>query len=70
MIAIYGFHSFEVGFGRKDERRIGTECKKFSFLRGRLRTKKEKRKKGEEASVVFVSFFGKRRDGTAYPPFS
>jgi len=32
----------------------------FSFLRGRLRTKKEKRKKGEEANEVFVSFFGKQ----------
>ena len=34
--------------------------KQFSFLRGRLRTKKEKRKKGEEANEVFVSFFGKQ----------
>ena len=32
----------------------------FSFLRGRLRTKNEKRKKGEEANAVFVSFFGKQ----------
>jgi len=35
-----------------------------------LGKKREKRKKGEEANAVFVSFFGKRRDGTAYPPFS
>jgi len=35
-----------------------------------LGRKKKNGKKGEEANAVFVSFFGKRRDGTAYPTFS
>jgi len=57
---VYGFHSFEVGFGLNVEADSSSWDGLFSFLRGRLRTKKEKRKKGEEANEVFVSFFGKQ----------